>query len=67
MDEEDKKAIVQSLNLRIGGDINDLASALQLETELAIKREKLQSSVSIFFTDFFFCFLSCRAVRSITW
>lgn len=46
MDEEDKKAIVQSLNIRIGSNINDLANALELQTELALKRDKLQSSVS---------------------
>lgn len=47
MNEDDKKAIIQSLNLRIGGDINDLASAYDIETELVNKRERLQSSVSI--------------------
>uniref|UniRef100_A0A2A4J1C9 RAD50-interacting protein 1 n=1 Tax=Heliothis virescens TaxID=7102 RepID=A0A2A4J1C9_HELVI len=47
MDEEEKSSIIQSLNLRIGGDINDLASAVELQTELAIKRDKLQNSLNV--------------------
>lgn len=45
MDEDEKKAIVQDLNLKIGGDINELANAYQLENELVLRRDKLQNSV----------------------
>ncbi|KAJ8728082.1 hypothetical protein PYW08_016467 [Mythimna loreyi] len=47
MDEEEKKSIIQSLNIRIGSNINDLANALELQNELTIKRDKLQSSLNI--------------------
>ncbi|XP_075973425.1 RAD50 interactor 1 [Anticarsia gemmatalis] len=47
MNEEDKKLIIQSLNLRIGGDINDLGSAYDIENELVNKRDRLQSSIAI--------------------
>ncbi|XP_053607174.1 RAD50-interacting protein 1 [Plodia interpunctella] len=45
MDEDEKKAIVQDLNLKIGGDINELANAYQLENELVLRRDKLQNSL----------------------
>ncbi|CAB3253495.1 unnamed protein product [Arctia plantaginis] len=47
MNEEDKRSIIQSLNLRIGGDINELGNAYTIETELVNKREQLQSSLNI--------------------
>lgn len=47
MNEEDKRSIIQNLNLRIGGDINELAGAYAKENELVNKRDRLQSSVSI--------------------
>lgn len=46
MNEELKKIIIQDINLKIGGDINDLGNAYELENDLIIRRNKLQSSVS---------------------
>lgn len=60
MNEEDKKAIEQNLNLRIGGDINELKAATALENELVLKRDKIQGLVSLFF-NFVKPFLSCLA------
>lgn len=47
MNEEEKKEILNTLNIKIGANINDLAGALALQAELAIKRDKLQGSVSL--------------------
>lgn len=47
MNDEDKKIIIQSVNLRIGGDINDLGSAYDTEIELLNRREELQSSLNV--------------------
>ena len=46
MNEEEKKEILQTLNIKIGANINDLQGALSLQAELAIQRDKLQSTVS---------------------
>ncbi|XP_034830653.1 RAD50-interacting protein 1 [Maniola hyperantus] len=45
--DEIKKEIIQSLNLRIGSDINNLSGAYELETELLRKRKKLQSILHV--------------------
>lgn len=47
MNEENKKAIIQSLNLGIGGDIYKLVGVYDIETELVKKRELLQSSLNL--------------------
>ncbi|KAJ0177152.1 hypothetical protein K1T71_007161 [Dendrolimus kikuchii] len=47
MNEEDKKNIIHDLNLRIGGDINDLSNAYDLENDLVFKRDHLQSCLNI--------------------
>ncbi|XP_026725040.1 RAD50-interacting protein 1 [Trichoplusia ni] len=47
MNEEDKKAIEQNLNLRIGGDINELKAATALENELVLKRDKIQGLLNL--------------------
>ncbi|KAH9633445.1 hypothetical protein HF086_004159 [Spodoptera exigua] len=41
MNEEEKTAIIQNLNLRVGNDINDLKSTLQIQAELTTKRDLL--------------------------
>lgn len=46
--EETKKEILQELNKTLGGDINNLQPALDLQNELSNKRDRLESSVSIF-------------------
>lgn len=47
MNEEDKKNIIQDLNLKIGGDINDLSNAYEIENELVVRRDQLQSSLHV--------------------
>ncbi|CAG9786222.1 unnamed protein product [Diatraea saccharalis] len=47
MTEELKKIIVQDLNLKIGGDINDLSNAYELENDLLVRRNQLQSSLNV--------------------
>lgn len=48
MNEEEKTAIIQNLNLRVGNDINDLKSTLQIQAELTTKRDLLLKNVSIY-------------------
>lgn len=48
-EEELKKIIIQDINIKIGGDINDLSNAYELENDLIVRRNKLQSSVSLIF------------------
>lgn len=43
---KEKETIIFDLNLKIGGDINELSNAYQLESELILRRDQLQSSVS---------------------
>ncbi|XP_013199774.2 RAD50-interacting protein 1 [Amyelois transitella] len=45
--EEDKKTIIQDLNLKIGGDINDLSNAYELENELIKRRDQLKNSLHV--------------------
>ncbi|XP_059045414.1 RAD50-interacting protein 1 [Achroia grisella] len=47
MNEEDKKNIIQDLNLRIGSDINDLSNASEIENQLVVRRDQLQSSLNL--------------------
>ncbi|CAH0397943.1 unnamed protein product [Chilo suppressalis] len=47
MAEEHKKIIIQDLNLKIGGDINDLNNAYELENDLLVRRNQLQSSLNV--------------------
>lgn len=46
MNEEDKESILHDLNIKIGGDINDLSNAYELENKLVSKRKEIQSQVS---------------------
>lgn len=43
--EEIKKQILQDLNAKLGGDINNLQAAYDIENELVTKRDSLESSV----------------------
>ncbi|CAK1547129.1 unnamed protein product [Leptosia nina] len=44
--DEVKKDILQDLNLRLGGDINNLEAAHDLENELASQRDRLERSLN---------------------
>ncbi|KAL0892967.1 hypothetical protein ABMA27_014637 [Loxostege sticticalis] len=46
-EEELKKIIIQDINIKIGGDINDLSNAYELENDLIVRRNKLQSSLNV--------------------
>ncbi|XP_035433109.2 RAD50-interacting protein 1 [Spodoptera frugiperda] len=46
MNEEEKTAIIQNLNLRVGNDINDLKSTLQIQAELTTKRDLLLKNLN---------------------
>lgn len=50
MNEEDKQEIIQSFNIRIGDDINNLGNAYKIENELVARRDALQNSVCYCFT-----------------
>ncbi|XP_063534070.1 RAD50-interacting protein 1 [Cydia strobilella] len=45
MNEEDKQALIQRFNIKIGDDINNLTNAYELENEYVEKRDKLQNSL----------------------
>lgn len=47
MNEEIKKSILQDLDVKIGSDIRNLFNAYDIENELVLRRNHLQSSVSI--------------------
>ncbi|KAM3964419.1 RAD50 interactor 1 [Aphomia sociella] len=47
MNEDDKKNIIQDLNIKIGGDINDLSNTYDIENELVVRRDQLQSSLHV--------------------
>ncbi|CAG4980049.1 unnamed protein product [Colias eurytheme] len=44
--EELKKEIIQELNLKLGGDINNLQAAYELENDLVERRDRLESSLN---------------------
>ncbi|XP_045529430.1 RAD50-interacting protein 1 [Pieris brassicae] len=44
--DDTKKEILQGLNIKLGGDINNLQAACDLQNELANKRDRLESSLS---------------------
>ncbi|XP_028043973.1 RAD50-interacting protein 1 [Bombyx mandarina] len=47
MNDDEKNAIIQELNFKIGSDINELGSTFALESELADKRDKLLSCLTV--------------------
>lgn len=42
-----KKEIIQKLNYKIGGDINNLVNAYEVENECVLQRNQLKSLVRI--------------------
>ncbi|XP_049869018.1 RAD50-interacting protein 1 [Pectinophora gossypiella] len=47
MDEADKKMIISDINIKLGGDINEIAEAMKVENDLVDRRNYLQSCLNV--------------------